>query len=102
MFAFDGVIDQWPQRNDFFYLSKCSMKGGKGLPLGGGGALGTSGEWVALLHLSKHSGRIYRPRFAKTTPKRSFSLIENERVVLLFAKTGSINSGTGHTSVSDV
>ncbi len=34
------------------------------------------------------------PVFAKTTPKRSFSLIENERVGLVFAKTGSINSGT--------
>ncbi len=33
--------------------------------------------------------------FTKTSPKRSFSVIENERFGLVFAKTGSINSGTG-------
>ncbi len=33
--------------------------------------------------------------FAKTNPKRSFSVIENERFGLVFAKTGSINAGTG-------
>ncbi len=32
--------------------------------------------------------------FAKTSPKRSFSVIQNERFELVFAKTGSINSGT--------
>jgi hypothetical protein len=32
--------------------------------------------------------------FAKTSPKRSFSVIENKRFGLVFAKTGSINSGT--------
>jgi len=31
------------------------------------------------------------PVFAKTSPKK----IENERFGLVFAKTGSINSGTG-------
>jgi hypothetical protein len=35
------------------------------------------------------------PVFAKTSPKRSFLVIENERFRLVFAKTGSINSGTG-------
>jgi hypothetical protein len=35
------------------------------------------------------------PVFAKTRPKRSFSIIQNERLGLVFAKTGSINSGTG-------
>ncbi len=35
------------------------------------------------------------PVFAKTSPKRSFSIIENERFGLVFAKTGFINSGTG-------
>ncbi len=35
------------------------------------------------------------PVFAKTSPKRSFSIIENERFGLVFAKTGSMNSGTG-------
>jgi hypothetical protein len=32
--------------------------------------------------------------FTKTSPKRSFSVIQNERFGLVFAKTGSINSGT--------
>ncbi len=46
------------------------------------------------------------PVFAKTRPKRSLSMIENERIGLafaienerfglVFAKTGSINSGAG-------
>jgi hypothetical protein len=35
------------------------------------------------------------PVFAKTSPKRSLSLIINERFGLVFAKTGSINSGAG-------
>jgi hypothetical protein len=35
------------------------------------------------------------PVLAKTSPKRSFSMTENERFGLAFAKTGSINSGTG-------
>jgi hypothetical protein len=34
------------------------------------------------------------PVFAKTSPKRSFSMIENERFGLVFSKTGSVNSGT--------
>ncbi len=34
--------------------------------------------------------------FAKTSTKRSFSMSENERFGLFFAKTGSINSGTVH------
>jgi hypothetical protein len=33
--------------------------------------------------------------FAKTSPKRSLSVIENGRFGLVFAKTMSINSGTG-------
>jgi hypothetical protein len=32
--------------------------------------------------------------FAKTSPKRPFSMSENGRFGLVFAKTGSINSGT--------
>ncbi len=35
------------------------------------------------------------PVFAKTSTKRSFSDIENERFGLVFAKTCSVNSGTG-------
>ncbi len=38
---------------------------------------------------------IIDPIFAKTSSKRSFSLIENERFGLVVVKTGSINSGTG-------
>jgi hypothetical protein len=34
------------------------------------------------------------PVFPKTGPKRSFSVIQNERFGLVFAKTGSIISGT--------
>ncbi len=35
------------------------------------------------------------PVFTKTSPKRSFSVIQNERFGLVFAKTGFIISGTG-------
>jgi hypothetical protein len=35
------------------------------------------------------------PVFVKTSPKRSFLVIENERFGLVFANTGSIKSGTG-------
>jgi hypothetical protein len=35
------------------------------------------------------------PVFAITSPKRSFSMTENERFGIVFVKTGSINSGTG-------
>jgi hypothetical protein len=35
------------------------------------------------------------PVFAKTSPKRSFSIPENERSGLVYAKTGPINSVTG-------
>ncbi len=38
------------------------------------------------------------PVFVKTSPKRSFSVIQNERFGLVFVKTGSIISGTGPTS----
>jgi hypothetical protein len=40
------------------------------------------------------------PVFAKTSPKRSFSMIDYERFGLNFAKTGSINSGTGDLHLS--
>jgi hypothetical protein len=35
------------------------------------------------------------PVFVKTSPKRSFLVIENTRFGLVLPKTGSINSGTG-------
>jgi hypothetical protein len=38
------------------------------------------------------------PVFAKTSPKRSFSVIEHDRFGLVFTKTGTINSGTGGPS----
>jgi hypothetical protein len=37
------------------------------------------------------------PVFVETSPERSFSLIKSERIGLVFAKTGSINSGTGES-----
>ncbi len=33
------------------------------------------------------------PIFAKTSPKHTFSMIDNDRFGLVFATTGSINSG---------
>ncbi len=48
--------------------------------------------WMAVRNTC---ARIYRPGFAKTSPKRSFSVIENEHFGLVFVKTGPINSGTG-------
>jgi hypothetical protein len=45
---------------------------------------------------TEHSARIYRPSFRENKLKRYFSIIENERFGLVFAKTGSINSGTVH------
>jgi hypothetical protein len=36
------------------------------------------------------------PVFTKASQKRSFSVIQNERFGLVFAKTGSIISGTGN------
>ncbi len=41
---------------------------------------------------------IIDPVFAKTSPKRSVCMSENERFGLVSVKTGSINSGTGHFS----
>ncbi len=38
------------------------------------------------------------PVFAKTSPKRLFSMTENECFELVFAKTGSVNLGTGFFS----
>jgi hypothetical protein len=40
------------------------------------------------------------PVFTKTSPIRSFSVIQNERFGLVFAKTGSIISGTGFSSIT--
>ncbi len=41
------------------------------------------------------------PVFAKTSPKSSFLVIQNERFGLVFTKTGSINSGTGGRGMED-
>ncbi len=54
-------------------------------------------EHLAELTMSKCkliSAEFIDPVFAKTIPKRSFSVIQNERFGLVFTKTGSINSGT--------
>jgi hypothetical protein len=37
--------------------------------------------------------------FVKTSPKRSYSVIENERFGLVFVKTVSVISGTGQTRI---
>ncbi len=42
--------------------------------------------------------RIYSPSFLENKPKPPVSISENERFGLVFAKTGSINSGTGKIS----
>ncbi len=39
--------------------------------------------------------RIYKPSFHENKPKNARFMTENERFVLVFAKTVSINSGTG-------
>jgi hypothetical protein len=41
------------------------------------------------------------PVFAKTSPNRSFSVIENERFGLVFAKSGSLNSGKVEGQIKD-
>jgi hypothetical protein len=41
------------------------------------------------------------PVFVKTSPKRLFSIIENERIGLAFKKTGSIISGTNYVFGTD-
>jgi hypothetical protein len=38
---------------------------------------------------------VINPFFTETSPKRSFSMTENARFGLVFAKTGSVTSGTG-------
>jgi hypothetical protein len=45
---------------------------------------------------------IIDPVFAKTRPKHSFCMTENERFGLVFVKTGSINSGTGDFKCREV
>ena len=40
------------------------------------------------------------PVFTKTSPKRSFSVIENKHYGIVFEKTGSIISGTGAAKAS--
>jgi hypothetical protein len=50
---------------------------------------------VNCLHCIRPAHKFIEPVFAKTRPKRSFSMTENESFRLVFAKTGSINSSTG-------
>jgi hypothetical protein len=45
---------------------------------------------------------IIDPVFAKTSPKRSFCMTENERFGLVFVKTWSINSGTGEWTETNI
>ncbi len=62
------------------------------LVLGGGcNRKGVGGSQVQILAVPEFIG----PVFTKTSAKRSFFVLANERFGLVFAKTGSINSGTG-------
>ncbi len=51
------------------------------------------GKMAARSPAKETCARILNLVFANTCPKRSFSIIENECFGLVFAKTGSINSG---------
>jgi hypothetical protein len=51
-----------------------------------------------LIYPRKTHPKFKDPVFTKTTPKRSFSVIQNERFELVFAKTGSIILGTVNKS----
>ncbi len=55
---------------------------------------------ISLGNFNSRSGKISVPEiidpvFAKTSQNARFLLSENERIGLVFVKTGSINSGTG-------
>ncbi len=54
--------------------------------------MGTVGR-VYTVYLTAISAEFIDPVFA-ASPKHSFSMLENERFTLVFAKTVSINSGT--------
>ena len=45
---------------------------------------------------NRHVHESIDPGFVKTSPKHSFSIIENECFGLVYAKTESINSGNGY------
>ncbi len=49
---------------------------------------------ATLMHHLNTVPEFIDPRFVKTSPKRSYSVIENERFRFVFTKTGSIISGT--------
>ncbi len=48
-----------------------------------------------LIHVPRPVPEFIDPRISEKKPKRSYSVIENERFGLVFTKTGSIISGTG-------
>jgi hypothetical protein len=53
---------------------------------------------LALLEMARYYGPVPEfidPVSAKTSPKRSFSITENDRFGLVLVKTGSISLGTG-------
>jgi hypothetical protein len=55
-------------------------------------------SWIIL---KSSVSEIIDPVFAKTSQNARFLLSENERFGLVFVKTGSINSGTGHLEYDD-
>ncbi len=52
--------------------------------------------WFQVTEIAHQCPNLQTRVFVKTSPKRSYSVIENERFELVFAKTGSIISGTGY------
>ncbi len=65
-------------------------------------SLAGEGVGVNILEDARHCSvpELIDPVFVKTSPKRSFSVIQNERFGLVFVKTGSIISGLYSTYVS--
>ncbi len=54
----------------------------------------TIGSKTLFIYIGVRCPNFLNRFFVKASPKRSYSVIENERFGLVFVKTGSINSGT--------
>ena len=86
---------RWSEEAQLAYFTTlftniCDNDGNIKFGLGWGGAAGRAATKQIITVLE-----FIDPVFEKTSPKRSFSMTENDRFGLVFAKTGSINSGTG-------
>jgi hypothetical protein len=58
--------------------------------------------YIFLSQFSKPVPEFIDPVFGKTSPICSFSVMQIERFGLVFAKTGSLNSGTGSFSFLEI